>query len=133
MPKKRSTSQKLPRPTRDPKTVRELRTRLEKLGNPWNVHTSLSDDDPLPQPSRGGELEKQKRQDTFANSKEMRAALEANPPTNPFLQQVWIETGWMKRRDAHGISGSTNEPPTAPDSTTGQQPAAAIRKGRRKS
>ena len=131
MSKKRSASPKPLSMEGIPKTVRELRTRLEELGNPWYVHLSLNDDDPLPRPSRGGMLEEQK--DTFANIEQMREALQAIPPTNPFLQQVWIDAGWMKKEDGHGIVASTNDPSIPPDSTTDQPQAKTKRTKRRKS
>ena len=131
MPKKRSSSPKPLSMEGVPKTVRELRARLEELGNPWHVHPSLSDDDPLPRPPRGGMLEEQK--DTFANVKQMREALRATPPTNPFLQQVWIDAGWMKKKEGHGIVASTNDPPMPPDGTADQPRPGTKRKKRSES
>ena len=37
-----------------PATVGELRRRLAALGDPWTVPARFTDDDPLPDPPRGG-------------------------------------------------------------------------------
>lgn len=130
MPAKRPAPPTQHVPEGEPKTVRELRARLEALGNPWEVHSALSDDDPLPQPSRGG-MEEEKPSDTFGSTDEMRAALKESPPTNPFLQQVWIDAGWMSKKQAHGIVGSTNQPPAAMDTATPPRPRGSRAKARR--
>lgn len=40
---------------RPPATIGELRRRLERLGQPWTIPARFNDDDPLPDPPRGGE------------------------------------------------------------------------------
>jgi|SoiMethySBSTD1v2_1073268.scaffolds.fasta_scaffold3481595_1 hypothetical protein len=51
----------------EPRTVGELRRRLAQMGYPWEVQPSLSDDDPLPMPPRGGDGSAPIAPDTFAS------------------------------------------------------------------
>lgn len=86
-----------------PRTVGELRRRLEALGNPWQVDPALADDDPIPEYPRGGEetpdhpalLEAR-----IAPETDLADELRRHPPGNPFLRERWAELGLMPADDA---------------------------------
>lgn len=79
-----------------PATIGELRRRLKELGDPWTVPDWHSDDDPLPEPPRGGlpgepgHVESIRRVDTVADLEECLGEFE---PTNPLLIGRWRELG----------------------------------------
>jgi hypothetical protein len=80
-----------------PATVGELRRRLAELGEPWTVDPRLADDDPLPDPPRGGQLPEdlpaELRAATPESPDDLRVVLQALPPSNPFLRERWAELG----------------------------------------
>jgi hypothetical protein len=117
----------------EPKTIGELRARLKAMGNPWQVHLSLADADPLPQPARGGAPEDEPRKETFESGKAMRAALRAAPPSNPFLLRAWVASGLLSAREIKGRPPGTSEPAAAAGSTKTKPHAARTKKARRKS
>jgi hypothetical protein len=95
----------------EPRTVGELRRRLAQMGHPWEVQLNLSDDDPLPLPSRGGDGSAPITPDTFASIDHLKDALRAGPvPTSPFLQQEWALAGLIEKEALHGIVGSPEDP-----------------------
>jgi hypothetical protein len=101
------------------RTVGELRRRLAEMGDPWEVQLNLSDDDPLPMPSRGGDSSPPITPDIYATIDDLRDALRAAPPpTNPFLQQEWSLAGLIEKDALHGIVGS-------PGNHTDMQPVGA--------
>jgi hypothetical protein len=86
-----------------PSTIGELRQRLEAIGNPWSVPSRFSDDDPLPDPPRGGQtietgqvpgIRAVEADDDFE------AILREVPPSNPFLIERWREVGALSTEDA---------------------------------
>ncbi len=83
-----------------PKTIGELRRRLARLGNPWSVDPQLSDDDPLPDPPRGGqreeEIPEEHRLAPLEPGTDLRGLIAAQPPANPFLRALWVEEGLLK-------------------------------------
>jgi hypothetical protein len=84
-----------------PKTIGELRRRLAKLGNPWEVDPQLSDDDPLPDRPRGGQREEEIPEEHRLVPPEpgadLRGLLAAEPPANPFLRARWVELGMLNQ------------------------------------
>jgi len=95
----------------EPRTVGELRRRLAQMGHPWEVQLNLSDDDPLPMPSRGGDGSPPITPDKFASIDDLKDALRAGPvPTNPFLQQEWARSGLIEKEALHGIVGTPEDP-----------------------
>jgi hypothetical protein len=77
--------------------VGELRRRLAEAGDPWTVRTDVADDDPLdglasgPIPAvvwEGGA-------DPIAPDADLGEVIAAVPPTNPLLQQRWVEAGLL--------------------------------------
>jgi hypothetical protein len=86
-----------------PRTIGDLRRRLAELGDPWRVDPTLSDDEPLPDPPRGGadppaeivELLAQSRSGPEADS-DIDALIAQQVPANPDLRQRWVEVGMLE-------------------------------------
>ena len=96
-----------------PKTIGELRRRLVELGNPWEVDPQLNDDDPLPNPSRGGqsdeEIPEEQRPRPLDPSVDVRALIADQPPANPFLKARWVEGRLLNQDDVEGLPPETGE------------------------
>jgi hypothetical protein len=96
-----------------PATIGELRRRLEHQGRPWTTPTRFNDDDPLPEPPRGGQpvepghVEGLRALDT---QEQFEACLREIHPANPLLAARWHELGFAT--SAPGTAGDT---PTAAD------------------
>ena len=90
-----------------PKTIGELRRRLAELGNPWAVNPQLSDDDPLPDPPRGGQREEEIPEEDRPMPLEVDTDLEGliaeQPPANPFLRLRWAEVGMLSQEEVEGL------------------------------
>ena len=83
-------------PATRPVTIGELRRRLKGMGEPWTVPARFNDEDPLPDPPRGGQpVEPGHVQGLRAVStaEEFEACLRQVPPGNPFLAARWRELG----------------------------------------
>jgi hypothetical protein len=79
-----------------PATIGELRVRLDRLGRPWTVLARFGDDDPLPDPPRGGEPVEAGHVGgvrTVDSPEEFAALLAEQPPSNPLLAARWRELG----------------------------------------
>jgi len=91
-----------------PKTIGELRRRLAELGNPWEVDPRLNDDDPLPDPPRGGQREEdvpeEARLPSLEPSTDLHGLLASEPPANPFLRERWVEAGLLDQDEAPGLA-----------------------------
>jgi hypothetical protein len=99
-----------------PNTIGELRRRLAELGNPWEVDPRLNDNDPLPDPPRGGQLEEDVPEEARLASQEsgidLRELIASEPPSNPFLRKRWSEEGMLDRVEVEGLmleSGDEDE------------------------
>jgi hypothetical protein len=96
-----------------PKTVGELRRRLAKLGNPWQVDPRLSDDDVLPDRPRGGqrdeEIPEEYRLKPQKPGTDLRGFIAAQPPANPFLRQRWVEEGLLDKDAREGLGPVARE------------------------
>lgn len=99
-----------------PKTIGELRRWLAQLGNPWEVDPQLGDDEPLPNPTRGGqseaEIPEQDRPVPLAPHADIVQVIAAEPPANPFLRLRWADLGILSREDVDGLlpKASDEEP-----------------------
>jgi hypothetical protein len=84
-----------------PKTIGELRQRLAELGNPWEVDPRLNDDDPLPDPPRGGQREEdipeEARLPTLDPDTDLHDVISGEPPANAFLRARWEEAGLLSQ------------------------------------
>jgi len=82
-----------------PRTIGELRRRLAEMGDPWTVDLQLSDDDPLPNPPRGGQRDEdipaEHRLVPLDPGADLRALIASQPPANPFLRALWVEEGLL--------------------------------------
>lgn len=81
-----------------PATIGELRRRLEALGQPWTVPGRYSDDDPLPDPPRGGQLTQAgdvAGVPAIQSVAEFEAHLRSVTPSNPFMIDHWRELGLL--------------------------------------
>jgi hypothetical protein len=101
--------------TEPPRTVGDLRRRLESMGQPWSTLPGLTDDDPLPQPARGGLLEE--RGTALAaprvmSPEEFDSHVREVPPTNPFLAGRWQELGVLPADSAVRGAEPMSEPAT---------------------
>lgn len=96
-----------------PRTIGELRKRLAELGNPWQVNPRFSDDDPLPDPPRGGQSEEEipeaYRLAPLAADVDVLALIAAQIPANPFLQARWAEMGLINQDQVERLSSETDE------------------------
>jgi hypothetical protein len=96
-----------------PKTVGELRQRLTQLGNPWTVDPRLSDDEPLPDPPRGGQREEEipaeHRFVPIEPAADIGRLIAAQPPANPFLRERWVEVGLLDKDQAQGAASEPGE------------------------
>ena len=92
-----------------PRTVGELRRWLAEHGNPWTVDPRLGNDDPLPNPPRGGQNEEdipqEHRLTAVAPDVDLRELLRTMLPANPSLQVRWVELGLITPPEA---SSETN-------------------------
>jgi hypothetical protein len=80
-----------------PATVGELRRRLERLGRPWTVPDRFNDEDPLPQPPRGGQPVEPGHVEGLRavnTQEEFEVCLREIEPANPLLAQRWRELGF---------------------------------------
>jgi hypothetical protein len=79
-----------------PATIGELRERLDRLGRPWTAPARFGNDDPLPDPPRGGQPVEAGHVDGLRavdSPEELTALLAEHPPANPFLAARWRELG----------------------------------------
>lgn len=96
-----------------PRTIGELRRRLAKLGNPWEVDPQLNDDDPLPDPPRGGqrdeEIPEEHRLAPLAPDADLLDLIAAQPPANLFLRTRWVEAGMLNQAEVEGLAPEVSE------------------------
>jgi hypothetical protein len=96
-----------------PRTIGELRRRLAQLGNPWDIDPRLSDDDPLPDPPRGGQSEEQVPEEyrlvALEPSADLHGQIAAQPPANPFLRLRWAEVGILNQDEVDGLAPEAGE------------------------
>jgi hypothetical protein len=79
-----------------PATVGEVRRRLERMGRPWRVPPRFGDDDPLPDPPRGGEPTEPGHVPGLrqvSSQEQFEALLAEVYPVNPYLVARWRELG----------------------------------------
>jgi hypothetical protein len=85
------------------RTIGDLRRRLAELDNPWTVDPQLSDDEPLRDRPRGGQVEEEvpdeSRLAAVAAPRDLREVLAEQPPTNPFLRERWVQEGLLDEGD----------------------------------
>lgn len=84
--------------SKPPTTVGELRRRLQVMGSPWTPLPRLNDDDPLPQPPRGGQPTEPGHVEGLRpihDSADFEAIVHSEPPTNPIVRQRWVELGLL--------------------------------------
>jgi hypothetical protein len=81
------------------RTIGDLRRHLAELNNPWTVDPQLSDDEPLRDRPRGGQVEEEVpdefRPAGMAPPRELREVLAEQPPANPFLRERWVAEGLL--------------------------------------
>jgi len=96
-----------------PKTIGELRRRLAELGHPWEVDPQLSDDDPLPDPPRGGqpeeEIPEEHRIAPLEPEADLRSLIAQQAPANPFLRRRWAEVGLLSQDEVEGMPPEFDE------------------------
>ena len=96
-----------------PKTIGELRQRLDELGNPWEVDPRLNDDDPLPDPPRGGQREEDIPEEAQISSLEpgtdLQDLIAAERPANPFLRERWAEAGLLNQDEVEELDLEAGE------------------------
>jgi hypothetical protein len=93
-----------------PATVGELRRRLASMGQPWEVPDRYNDDDPLPQPPRGGqetEVGHVAGMRAIESSEDFEQHLRSVAPTNPFLVERWRELGMLPAEEASATPALT--------------------------
>lgn len=87
-----------------PQTIGELRQRLAELGDPWQVDPTLSDDELLPDPPRGGaeptpDVAESLAVATPAADADIAGLIAVQPPANPHLRERWVELGLLDEED----------------------------------
>ena len=86
----------------EPRTIGELRARLERLGNPWSVDPRLADEEPIPDLPRGGLEPGQGPAEVEPPAPfegDLERMLSESPPTNPLLRRRWAEAGLLEPTD----------------------------------
>jgi hypothetical protein len=82
-----------------PLTIGDLRRRLSEMGQPWTVDPQLSDEEPLRDRPRGGQIEGAQPDDVrlapVDPSRDLREVLTELPPTNPALRERWVQEGLL--------------------------------------
>jgi hypothetical protein len=94
-----------------PATIGELRRRLKDLGEPWTVPAHFNDDDPLPDPPRGGQPVEPGHVEglrALNTRDEFDACLREIQPANPFLAARWRELGVAVSGVAEGAADSVS-------------------------
>jgi len=94
-----------------PPTAGEIRKALDEMGNPWTVDPDISDDEPLPDFPRGGEMPDElpiARSAFVSEEADLTDILRQHPPTNPFLRARWEELG-LAPADEQGTERATVE------------------------
>jgi hypothetical protein len=73
------------------------------MGMPWKVASNLNDDDPVPDPPRGGQPEDDiptdQRVTPLRADADVRSVIASHPPINPFMRRRWVEAGLLERED----------------------------------
>jgi len=96
-----------------PKTIGELRQRLDELSNPWEVDPQLNDDDPLPDPPRGGQREEdipeEARLPSLDSGADLQGLIADEPPANPFLRARWVEAGLLDQDEVEELDLESGE------------------------
>jgi hypothetical protein len=81
-----------------PRTIGELRRLLAEMGDPWQPDPSLSDEEPIPQFATGGD-ETEEPAGEVLGPDELIDFLRREPPSNPFLREVWRREGLLDDTD----------------------------------
>jgi hypothetical protein len=85
------------------RTIGDLRRRLAEMGNPWTVDPQLSDDEPLRDRPRGGQIEEEVPEESrlaaVAPPRDLREVLAEQLPTNPLLRERWVQEGLLDESD----------------------------------
>lgn len=81
-----------------PKTIGDLRKLLADMGNPWQPDPSLSDEEPIPQFATGGDGTEEPPGEVLSPD-ELIDFLKREPPSNPFLREVWRKEGLLDETD----------------------------------
>jgi hypothetical protein len=97
---------------RIPRTIGELRKQLREQGEPWEPNPRLRDEEPLPDPPRGGlepgeGPEENREPEPFEG--DLEELLRDSPPANPFLRERWRDEELLKEEDPGATRGSPGE------------------------
>jgi hypothetical protein len=93
-----------------PATIGELRKLLAKMGNPWQPDPRLSDDEPMPTYPTGGDGSTEPVGQVVPEGMAL-DHIKAEPPTNPFLLEVWKKHGLYDKPREPGRSHTKPEMP----------------------
>lgn len=93
-----------------PESMGELRHRLATLGNPWTADPDLADEEPLPDPPRGGRLEDVlHKRVRITKAQEGTGLVGEEPPANPYLRARWAEHGLLDETDVDPLRNAGGE------------------------
>lgn len=97
---------------RTPRTIGELRQQLRERGEPWEPNPRLRDEEPLPDPARGGlepgeGPEENKEPKPFEG--DLDELLRESPPANPFLRERWQDQELLREDDPGASEGTRGE------------------------
>ena len=98
-----------------PRTVGELRRLLRERNEPWEPNPRLRDEEPLPDPARGG-LEPgdgpEENQEPEPFEGDLEELLRESPPANPLIRERWHDQDLLKDDDpgtSHGTPGDLEQ------------------------
>ena len=101
------------KPRRAPRTVGELRQQLRERGESWEPNPRLRDEEPLPDPPRGGLEPGQGPEENRAPEPfegDLEELLRESPPANPFLRERWQDRELLSEDDPGASRGTPGEP-----------------------
>jgi hypothetical protein len=97
---------------RTPRTVGELREQLRERGEPWEPNPRLRDEEPLPDPPRGG-LEPgegpEENQEPKPFEGDLGELLRESPPANPLVRERWRDQDLLREDDPGAREGTPGE------------------------
>jgi hypothetical protein len=95
-----------------PRTVGELRQQLRERGEPWEPNPRLRDEEPLPDPPRGGldpSEAPEENQEPKPFDGDLEELLRESPPANPLVRERWQDLDLLKEGDPGASRGTPGE------------------------
>jgi hypothetical protein len=97
---------------RTPRTIGELRRELRERGEPWEPNPRLRDEEPLPDPPRGGLAPgegPEENQEPQPFEGDIEKLLRESPPANPLVRERWRDQDLLNEDDPGAGRGTPGE------------------------